>query len=458
MATTQDTVKKTEVIPELTEFPLLDLLPELQLKVYEFLVTFDDPIYPRELMPLNRTHDELNMNNIVMGRAYPSSGQPNITKVSRQVRKDALALYYSRNLFRMDNNVTETSCMVPFSRYPSFEDAHHLRHLRRIECLVKLADHCPNPASQKPSRSYTFELEVCTTKNKNGLVIKLEKHHAMYSNEARLKFLKDTIMKGVGQPKDKVYDGHHLLKTAIFCSDGLVCRDYKPAWRGLDAPPPNQQPLFGPGAAAGVTSGVVPLPPLLSGMSLMQSIFPNMAAQLGVPPAHANAAIPGQAQVPAIPPPLPAHLHSALQPPSVMPPMPPAPTLQPVTANHPNIFYGGALTMSFNPNPALLHSNPALYNALAGTGPPVPASASSQGQAPPPVTAGGGFSGWAYPHNPTPAPTTTTTAATAPNAAPTLPTLIPAGAAPSSQLLFGHDSDLDVDDEDEPAPNPWPTQ
>jgi hypothetical protein len=90
------------------------------------------------------------------------------------VRKDALGLYYSVNTLYMDGNVTEHSRLVPFTRYPSQSSTLlHLRQLRSIGVLVNLSDRCPNPANQQPQRSYSLEVTVSLSKNKNKPIVDL---------------------------------------------------------------------------------------------------------------------------------------------------------------------------------------------------------------------------------------------------------------------------------------------
>lgn len=464
VAPTADVVSKSKIIPELTEFPLLDLLPELRLKIYEILVTIGTPIFARELIRVNRTQKAKGLGGFhpLAGRGDITTGQPNITKVSRQVRKDSLALYYSRNIFYMDGNVTEQSCMVPFTRYPSLDSTEHLRSLRQIGCLVSILDCCPNPASQHPQRRYQMNIDLSTTKNKNDILLAFNRPED--STEQRGKYLIKCIKKAVGKPDNGTYDGHYLLKASIFCFEGLVCRDRKPAWRDLDLPPPSSVPLFGTGnATTAANVGAVPPgtavndalsqallslitgapPPPMPGMNSSAQTHPNTQGQAA--PLNTTAAHPATTQAP------------PYQPPT----MPPAPTLQPITganppANsaHPYGYFGGSLTFSMDPAGLLYggyysgppppppataaHPNGAPAPITGQPNNPPPPSASGQshttatapapGKVPPTVTAGGGFAGWSYPHNPGPMP--------APNAA-----------NPFND--FGFDDDSEAGDDDE---------
>ena len=216
---------------ELTNFPFLDLLPELQLKVLEYLVVSLYPLATRELLPIDRGSY----------RSYPfisrgnyNSCQPEVTKVSRKIRKDVLALYYSKNIFWIHGNVTEYSCWVPHNRFPTDESKVHLRNMRTIVCTLKITDYCPTPEVQNPTSVYTIDIVLKTSQQKNKLIVEMENRYKQYDTAERREFILNAIKKLVGEPKDGVYDGHYLLKAASCAFDGTKCYDHKAAWRKLE--------------------------------------------------------------------------------------------------------------------------------------------------------------------------------------------------------------------------------
>jgi hypothetical protein len=248
---------KMEIVAELTDFPFLDLLPELQLKVLEFLVISPQPIFARELMPVRRSEKLCAFHT--NGVNDITHGQPAITKVSRKIRQDALALYYSCNVFMMNNNVTEFSCMVPLSRFPNDSSTTHLLNLRHISFMVKIQDRCPNPANQKPRRDYWLDICLRTSKNKNKVVVSM---HGEADTPERKSYLVKALTKAVGEPKDGQYDGHWLLRAAIEGFNGIICTDRKPNWRELDAPKTDPgAPTFGLGPPPNVVGTTNAGPP-----------------------------------------------------------------------------------------------------------------------------------------------------------------------------------------------------
>lgn len=287
-----------ETVPELTNFPFLDLLPELQLKVLELLVISPRPIFARELMPVRRSEKLCAFHTD--GIHEVTQGQPAITKVSRKVRQDALALYYSRNVLMMNNNVTEFSCMVPLSRFPNEASTTHLRYLCKIGCMVKIQDRCPNPANQKPRRDYWLDIGLRTSKNKNKIVVSI---YGDVETPERKSYLVKALTKAVGEPKDGKYDGHWLLKAAIEGFDGIICTDRKPNWREIDTPKTDPDaPIFGPGPAPTVAGAANNIPPATIQGAIMTQLqqllgpmlggaypVPHMTPQAGANPAPAGA-------------------------------------------------------------------------------------------------------------------------------------------------------------------------
>ncbi|KIW07964.1 uncharacterized protein PV09_01864 [Verruconis gallopava] len=213
-------------------FPLLELPRELQLKCYELVVTFPYPQYLRELTPISRV-DPIAYSAVGFWTNSPgwTPGQPAITKVSRQVRKDSLELYYKCNTFIMDYNVTEISCLWPTSRFPNASSAENLRYLRSINCHMRLDDKCPNPGSPKLKCQLSLNVNVRIS-GENNIEVELCGPESV-NTRARKEYLVREVKASIGEPGSKGYDGIHLLKAAVILHEGLVCTDSTPQWRDI---------------------------------------------------------------------------------------------------------------------------------------------------------------------------------------------------------------------------------
>ncbi|WPA98693.1 uncharacterized protein RHO25_003306 [Cercospora beticola] len=91
-------------------FRLLDLPPELQLRIFEYAVTMDEPIsinrraWPRLIgRPLTiEERDHLHPLDLALGfnsEERAARVQPAITRVSRAIRADVIKIYYKNNTF-----------------------------------------------------------------------------------------------------------------------------------------------------------------------------------------------------------------------------------------------------------------------------------------------------------------------------------------------------------------------
>lgn len=84
-----------ELCPE-TPFPFLKLPPELRNEVYRYLAVQPGPI--RILVRDDLLRRDVKK-NFGLPQNYQDQTQPVVTKVSRQVREEALPLYYAENIF-----------------------------------------------------------------------------------------------------------------------------------------------------------------------------------------------------------------------------------------------------------------------------------------------------------------------------------------------------------------------
>ncbi|QDS68135.1 hypothetical protein FKW77_010277 [Venturia effusa] len=103
-------------------FPFLKLSGELRNVIYKLVVTSSTPIEP--LQTIRKTVMKLP----IVER--PHEKQPAITRVSRQLRSEALPFYYSENVF--DFKPCSLSFGSPFFRFSNIGDE-TLKHIRSVQ-------------------------------------------------------------------------------------------------------------------------------------------------------------------------------------------------------------------------------------------------------------------------------------------------------------------------------------
>jgi hypothetical protein len=103
-----------------TSFPFLKLPAEIRNKIYQLVVVSSSPITPlksgrKRVLGLD-IYD--NLHHV----------QPSFTKVSRQIRLEALPLYYSKNVFRFGR------CRIPLEDFEKV-GVDNLKYIRAIEVI-----------------------------------------------------------------------------------------------------------------------------------------------------------------------------------------------------------------------------------------------------------------------------------------------------------------------------------
>lgn len=118
-------------------FPFLKLSRELRNAIYKLVVTSSSPISP--LHKINKTVMSLPIVE------HPHEKQPAITRVSRQLRSEALPIYYSENTFEFTNFPRRSDS--PFSRFLKIGDE-SLKHIRTVKFLLSRDSACSDQNGQ----------------------------------------------------------------------------------------------------------------------------------------------------------------------------------------------------------------------------------------------------------------------------------------------------------------------
>lgn len=212
-------------------FPFMDLLPELRMIVYAHALNRECVFVPLELCPRRRI--EIIHQSALLPKAPTSvrTKQPALVKVNRQVRREALPIYYAENIFDIDNTVVRAGCLYPFFRYPSPESAEALRNIQRLRMPIRIYEEVvTKEADSDPMlRKIIVELdvEVSLKKNRLGAAMGIWSGRAIEKageslskvkvktnmmTDGQNSFLTDHVKKLFGERID--YDGFDLLRVA----------------------------------------------------------------------------------------------------------------------------------------------------------------------------------------------------------------------------------------------------
>jgi hypothetical protein len=206
-------------------FRLLDLTPELLLKVVEYLVILSYAIKPVELCNHTiwttlTTKARQKPTRISGGRLR---SQPAIARVNRTLRDIALPSYYSRNTFTTAETIVEAGSPYPWYRYPSDSSARYLHNLRTLRCFVLICDICPTAEHARPEMWWWMPVTLQTRPELGYIAVDFLKYAERELSQGCGEFWKNTTNEFLEKHTDGEVHGINLLKVAVMLQKGITC-------------------------------------------------------------------------------------------------------------------------------------------------------------------------------------------------------------------------------------------